>query len=201
MRGAMRGPKLILALSTIGVGKSFIINTLVMNSSVDEATYKTDKPSNYVPEALLDLCSSSNERPSFHKLLTDADTGRDDVTVTLLQPDGDFTAKAQAAKQEYGKMEDSVKRFCEIGGDKPQIERYVLPSGECVSTTAVHTRVRYGQVVHLLVEYYSEDDLKKDAFTVHSAPRTRGPHAHARCDHLLVLTHSIRILPALSSCS
>lgn len=157
-----------------------------MNSSVDEATYKT-QPSDYVPEALLNLwsTSSSNEPPAFHKLLTDPRTGRDDVTVTLLQPDGDFNA--QEAADVYCGMEDWVKRFCETeGGDKPQISRYVLPCGEGAgSTTALHTRVRYGQVVQLLVEYYTEDELKKNAFTVHSAPRTHCLYAHARRAHSL----------------
>ena len=200
-RGYAWGSTELLPLSTTGVGKSTIISLLVMNSSVDEATYK-NQPSNYVPEALLNLwlTSSSNGPPFFHKLLTDPRTGRDDVTVTLLQPDGDFNAAAQEAADAYCRMEDSVKRLCEQGGDKPQIKRYVLPCGEAGrSTTALHTRVRYGQVVQLLVEYYSEDELKKNAFTVHSGPRTHCLYAHARRDRSLACTDALHSL--LSLCS
>lgn len=148
-------------LGTNGVGKSTIISLLVLNSSVDETTYKS-QPGSYVPEALLDLIKTP---PSYQELLGGQGTGHVGVAVTLLTPVGDFDTAANAAADTFLKMETAVKRFCEVAGDKPQINNYVLPCGEgCGSTTALHTRVCYGTVVHLLVVYYSVDELKKNAF-------------------------------------
>ena len=157
-------------LGANNVGKSTVICTLVLNSSVDAATYK-QQPDNYVPEALLHTWSKQAEPPNYQQLLRDPrSVNEPGIKISVLQPEGDFEEAAARAADEYITMENSIKSFCEKGGDKPQLTNFVLPCGDGGgSTTALHTYVRYGSVVHLLVEYYTVDELKQSAFNVHPA--------------------------------
>ena len=156
-------------LGTNGVGKSTVICTLVLNSSVDAATYK-QQPDNYVPEALLHR-SKQAEPPNYQQLLRDpTSVNEPGIKISVCSFEGSFEEAAEAAERQYATMENSIKSFCEKGGDKPQLTNFVLPCGEGGgSTTALHTYVRYGSVVHLLVEYYTVDELKQSAFNVHPA--------------------------------
>jgi hypothetical protein len=141
-----------------GVGKSVICNLLILNSSIDEKSYQT-REAGYVPEALLHL--GWQEPPTHAELVKRPDAARN-VKVTVLAG-GKEAASAAAA--EYAKTEGEIKAYCEKGGNLPQLKRYVLPSGVGGgSTTSLHTRVRYGSVVHLLVEHYDVDELKQKAF-------------------------------------
>jgi len=146
-----------------GVGKSTICNLLILNSSIDDETYRKGPGDDYVPEALLNL--PMKQRAPTHAQLVENKTEVviDDLTVTIL-PSSEEEAK-EAASQ-YRATENEIKMYCESGGNRPQLTNFVLPSGDpASSTTALHTRVHYGSVVHLLVEYYSVEELQQEAFS------------------------------------
>jgi hypothetical protein len=113
----------------------------------------------YVPEALLDI---GWEKPLRHTELVARPNAAPNLKVTVLSGEEE---EANAAAAENAKTEGEIKAYCEAGGNKPQLRRYVLTSGEGGgSTTSLHTRVCYGSVVHLLVEHDDVDELKKKAF-------------------------------------
>ena len=157
-------------LGTNGAGKSTIGNLLILNSSIDEVAYTTRAPE-YVPEGLRNIWTDKREPPtSFQQLLEAPATSRN-VNVTLLPFETSFPGATsfdeavELANSEYAKTEESIKGYCEKPGSSPQLTRFVLPSGEPGrATTVLHTRVLFGSVVHLLVEFYSADELKKLAF-------------------------------------
>jgi len=166
-------------LGTNGIGKSTIQNLLILNSSIDEATYKS-RPVQYVTEALLNIWPPSKEDapPTFEKLLVDPKSIDGlGVEVVLLKPETSLLPSPSSSNSttptvsqaeilaEFAETEASIKRYCEQAGDKPELKRFVLPVGEGgKSTTSLHTRVSYGAVVHLLVEHYSVEELQKQAF-------------------------------------
>lgn len=166
-----------------GIGKSTICNLLVLNSSVDEDTYKT-RPDAYVPEALMHVADEDG-LPTFKDLLADpAVFKKKGGLVQLLTPPepvaaasaGTLAAAAAArvmtstersiheANEEYKRMEDSIKAYCVRHGNKPNMKNFVLPVGGVGSTTAMQTRLRFGSVAHLLVEHYSVLELQQQAF-------------------------------------
>jgi len=172
--------KTAVFLGLNNVGKSTLINLKILNSTVDEGEYVRGRRSDYVLEALQGLVSTDKakqEPPSFSHLLENpGDVRHCDVTVVIFRieelsaehgyrPSMTFEEAASRAAAEHSQMEESIKRWCIKGGDKPSLDRFVLPCGDPgLSTTSIHTHVRYGTVVHLLVEHYSVDELKKQAF-------------------------------------
>ena len=190
-------------LGANNVGKSTVICSLVLNSSVDAATYK-HQPDDYVPEALRNALSGQEALPTYQELLSDSSSlGDPKIEISVLQPDGNLEAAAKAAAEQYKAMENSIKSFCEKGGDKPQLTNFVLPCGDGGgSTTALHTYVRYGTVVQLLVEYYSVDDLKRSAFNVHPTlePASRPTLSSHLARSLSLTPCPCSLLSSLSSC-
>jgi len=146
-----------------GVGKSTICNLLILNSSIDDETYSKGPSDDYVPEALLNLAMGHRARTHAELVKNPEGAGIPDLTVTILTSSPE---EAERAAKQHSDTENQIKMYCESGGNKPQLRGFVLPSGDATgSTTALQTRVHYGSVVHLLVEYYSVEELQKEAFS------------------------------------
>ena len=149
-----------------------------------------NRPEDYVPEALLNIhYPASQERPSFRQLRDNPDATYHSLAITLLRPETSlsvhgYSSSTSAAPMtahtfdeyvkieadEYAKTEATIKRYCEQAGDKPELKRFVLPAGDaCGSTTSLHTRLRFGSVVHLLVEHYTPEELKKQVHAARSS--------------------------------
>ena len=70
------------------------------------------------------------------------------------------------AQTEYATLVDDLGVFAKTPGrQRPKIKKFLLPVGkETTTSTTLHTRVRFGSSVHVLVEFYSEEELQYQAF-------------------------------------
>jgi len=164
-------------LGTNGVGKSTAINLLLLNLSVDDAGYQDARPVTYVPEGLQDF-ELVDKTYAALSAQADAPGGCDEVVDGLNKcavefltpvpggsfPDRDLEKAKATADQKSALTEASIKDYSRTG-ILPELTHYVLPCGDpSGSTTLLHTKVRYGSVVHLSVEYFTEEELQKKAF-------------------------------------
>ena len=161
-----------------GIGKSTIANLLMLNSSIQDGAY-SNRPVEYVPEALqykmeeppsLVSLSSSETKSLEAGVISVVHLSPEDPTdadrFTKLRHDYGVESDEAAAKANYEAAEASIREHCERASDvAPALENFVLPCSSGGKTnTAVNTRVRFGSLVHMLVEMYTIEELQDQAF-------------------------------------
>ena len=156
-----------VCLGDNGVGKSTLVDVAIYNTLEDDNAYKPRLDQGYVLEAVNKLFSTAEaDPPTLAQLIADKTLLSSKGTeVVVLEHDDAAAAEAGA---DIAQLENDFRSYAESPGHmRPSFKKahFLLPTGrDDHATTAIHTFVRYGGGVHMLVSKYTVAELKQQAF-------------------------------------